>query len=214
MSTSQQQRKSSPHLLLNLTMIALETFYSFIFKNDELIQKQAKSFIEHNLVLKVNCYIPYTDFYVHFTNKGILFNTAKPEQAASLEISSTIFGYFQTLVLGNHKSIRAIKIYGDVKHKDQMRDLLLQLSLPKIASDWKNWLPISLFKTDITSSKTRVSDLLNKIDHQRTKIDNLQVAIKQQKNQIHQLKAKQKRLNIVFISIIIGLCVLLMYNWF
>ncbi|WEV47934.1 hypothetical protein OZX61_06425 [Acinetobacter sp. ESL0695] len=212
MSTSQQGQKQ-PHLLLNLTLITLETFYSFIFKNDDLIKRQSQTFIEEEFVLKVNSYIPYVDFYVYFTKKGILFDTTPPKKNINLEMSSTIFGYFQTLVLGNSKSVRAIKLYGETAHKDQMRDLLLQLSIPRIASDWKNWLSFSKLKSDVTSSQTRTSDLLDKIDYQRVKIDNLQIEVKQYKHQIRLLKAKQKRLILIFLMIIIGLCGVLIYNW-
>lgn len=210
---SAQQKQEQSHLLLNLTMIGLETFYSFVFKHDDFAKKQAAIFFEKNAVIKVNCYIPYIDFYLVFSDKGILFNTEAPKTAIALEMSSTIFGYFQALVLGHQKSIRAIKIYANQTEKDQMRDLLLALSLPQLATDWKKWVTTAHPQKEFTASPVRVSGLLEKIDTQRLKIDNLYVENKQFKNRIRHLERKQKTVYWLFSLTILVLIAMLIYQY-
>lgn len=209
-----QHTQEQPKLLLNLGMIALETFYSFIFKHDDVVQLHAKDFLEQQLTVKVNCYVPYIDFYVRFTRKGILFDLQAPDSPVDLEISSTVFGYVQTLVLGNKKSVRGIRMYGHDQLKDPFRDLLTQLALPKLAADWKKWLFRSESEHDVVASKKRIAPLLEKIEYQRSKINNLQVEVKQYKNRLRHVQKKQQRLNGFFITVIfILLCTLLYNSW-
>lgn len=207
-----QQTQEQPKLLLNLGMIALETFYSFIFKHDDVVQLHAKDFLEQQLTVKVNCYVPYIDFYVRFTRKGILFDLQAPDSPIDLEISSTVFGYVQTLVLGNKKSVRGIRMYGHDQLKDPFRDLLTQLALPKLAADWKKWLFSSESEHDVVASKKRIAPLLEKIEYQRSKINSLQVEVKQYKNRLRHVQKKQQRLNGFFITVIVILLCILLYN--
>lgn len=207
-----QQTQEQPKLLLNLGMIALETFYSFIFKHDDVVQLHAKDFLEQQLTVKVNCYVPYIDFYVRFTRKGILFDLQAPDSPIDLEISSTVFGYVQTLVLGNKKSVRGIRMYGHDQLKDPFRDLLTQLALPKLAADWKKWLFRSESEHDVVASKKRIVPLLEKIEYQRSKINSLQVEVKQYKNRLRHVQKKQQRLNGFFITVIVILLCILLYN--
>ncbi|SDB88062.1 hypothetical protein [Acinetobacter boissieri] len=212
MNTPTEEKKLLSFLLEAL-MIGLETFYSFVFKHDNVIQQQAVPFVNNNIALKVNCYIPYFNFYVSFSKKGLLFNLNTPEQKTILEVSSTIFGYVQALALGNKKSIYGIKIYSeDATTKDQLRDFLLSLSLPHLGSDWKKWLFTPNHRKDTTSAPLRTSALLEKIDEQRAKINHLYVENKQLKNRVRHIKSSQKRINIIFFIITLSLIIALIYS--
>lgn len=209
MRNTQQKSKQAP-LLLDLSLIALETFYSFVLKHDRVVQRQTQDFVQNNTIIKVNSYIPYIDFYVQFTPKGILFNLEKPEIPPHLEISCTAFGYVSALALGNKRSLRSIKIYGSKEEKDQIRDLLTQLSLPHLIADWQQWIFPSA--EHVTKTGKRISSLLDKIDHQRSTINNLQVEVKKQQNRIRHLHKKQRVLNICFSLTIVILLFILIYH--
>ena len=60
MSTSQQSHHQS-HLLLTMTMIVLETIFTFILKHDRVAGLQAKKFIDQKICIKINRYLPYFD---------------------------------------------------------------------------------------------------------------------------------------------------------
>ena len=63
MSESQHQQGQT-RLLLNIAMVILETFYSFILKHDRVVRLQAKKFVEQQITIKMNSYIPFFDFYI------------------------------------------------------------------------------------------------------------------------------------------------------
>lgn len=208
-----QQRPSESHLLLDICMIVLETIYSFVLKHDRVVRVQAKKFVDQQIVIKINSYIPYFDFYVQFTPKGILFDTQAPEKAVDLTLSSTLLDLVQAFVMGNRRSMRKMRIEGDGILKDELRDLVLHFSAPKLLADWKQWLSNSDDDQQTTASKKRISPLLEKIDQQRSKINSLQVEVKQYKNRIRRIEQRQKRINITFSLITLLLIALLVYNF-
>ena len=68
-----QQRQNQPHLLLTMTLIVLETIFTFILKHDRVVALQAKKFIDEKIAIKINSYIPYFDVYIQFTENGVLY---------------------------------------------------------------------------------------------------------------------------------------------
>ena len=208
-----QQSQNQPHLLLTMTMIVLETIFTFILKHDRVVGLQAKKFIEQKVSIKINSYLPYFDFYVQFTEHGILFDTKAPEQVVDLDIRTTLMDLIKVFVLANRRSIKKMRIDGDITLKDEFRDLALLFSLPKVLSDWKQWLTEPTDEQDIVASKKRIAPLLEKIDQQRSKINTLQVEVKQYKNRIKRIERRQKRINAVFSIITVLLTALLVYNF-
>ena len=208
-----QQSQNQPHLLLTMTMIVLETIFTFILKHDRVVGLQAKKFIEQKVSIKINSYLPYFDFYVQFTEHGILFDTKAPEQVVDLDIRTTLMDLIKVFVLANRRSIKKMRIDGDITLKDEFRDLALLFSLPKVLSDWKQWLTEPTDEQDIVASKKRIAPLLEKIDQQRSTINSLNVEVKQYKNCIRRLEQKQKRTNIAFIVTTALLIALLVYNF-
>ena len=88
--TQQKPNQSNPHLLLTMTLIVLETVFSFILKHDRVVALQAKKFVDEKIAVKINSYIPYFDFYVQFTENGMLFDDKAPEKAVDLDIRTTL----------------------------------------------------------------------------------------------------------------------------
>ncbi len=212
MSESQQGQKQ-PHLLLTMTMIVLETIFTFILKHDRVVGLQAKKFIDQKITIKINSYLPYFDFYVVFTEHGILFDTKAPAKVVDLDIRTTLMDLIKVFVFGNRRSIKKMRIDGDSTLKDEFRDLALLFSFPKVLSDWKQWLSEPTDEQEIIASKKRIAPLLEKIDQQRSKINTLEVEVKQYKNRIRRMQQKQKRMNIAFSLTIVLLVALLVYNY-
>lgn len=207
-----QQNQNRSSLLLAMVMIVLETIFTFILKHDRVVNLQAKKFIEQNIAIKINSYLPYFDFYVQFSKHGILFDTKAPEQAVQLDIRTTLMDLINIFVFGNRRTIKKMRIDGDITLKDEFRDLALLFSVPKVLSDWKQWLSEAPEEQDILSSKKRIAPLLEKIDQQRSTINHLQVEVKQYKNRMRRMKQTQKRINFGFIVTIGLLVCFLVYN--
>lgn len=207
-----QQRQSNPHLLLTMVMIVLETIFSFILKHDRVVALQAKKFVDQKITIKINSYIPYFDIYVQFSPHGILFDSKAPDQTIDLDVRTTLMDLFKIFILGNRRSIKHMRIDGDITLKDEFRDLILHFSAPKVLADWKQWLKEAPQGQEVVSSKKRIAPLLDKIDEQRSKINTLQVELKQHKNRIRRIERRQKRINIAFSIITVLLITLLVYN--
>ena len=207
-----QQRQSNPHLLLTMLMIVLETIFSFILKHDRVVALQAKKFVNQKVTIKINSYIPYFDIYVEFNPNGIFFDTKAPEQAVDLDVRTTLIDLFKIFILGNRRSIKHMRIDGDITLKDEFRDLILHFSAPKVLADWKQWLKEAPQEQELIASKKRIAPLLEKIDEQRSKINTLQVELKQYKNRIRRIERRQKRINIAFGVITVLSITLLVYN--
>ena len=208
-----QQGQNQPHLLLTMTMIVLETIFTFILKHDRVVGLQAKKFIDQKITIKINSYLPYFDFYVVFTEQGILFDSKAPEKVVDLDIRTTLMDLIKVFVFANRRSIKKMRIDGDSTLKDEFRDLSLLFSFPKVLSDWKQWLSQPADGQEVISSKKRIAPLLEKIDQQRSKINTLEVEVKQYKNRIRRMQQKQKRVNVTFSLIIALLVALLVYNY-
>ena len=211
MSESQQQQGYT-RLLLNIAMVLLETFYSFVLKHDRVVRLQAKKFVDQRITIKINSYIPYFDFYVQFTDKGVLFDLIAPEKPVDLSVSSTLIDLIQIFVFANRRSLKKMRIEGDLTLKDEFRDLALHLTTPKLLSDWKQWLTNPDNDDLTTASKKRIAPLLEKIDMQRSKINTLQVEVKQYKNRVRRLESKQKKTNIAFVITLVLFAILIVYN--
>ena len=210
---SDAQQSQPPHFLMNMSMVALETVFSAVLKNDPVIAMQAKKFVDEKITIKINSYIPYFDFYVQFNEHGVFFDLTAPEKALDLDIRTTLMDLVKIFLMGNKRSIRAMRIEGDVTLKDEFRDLALLFSLPKVLSDWKQWFNQPQEQENLVSSQSRIRPLLEKIDFQRSKINTLQVQVKQYKNRIRRLEREKKRNNVLFSFFIVILSVLLMYTW-
>lgn len=212
MSESQQSQKQ-PHLLLTMTLIVLETIFTFILKHDRVVALQAKKFVDENIAIKVNSYIPYFDIYLQFTENGLLFDHKAPNKIIDLDIRTTLSDLIKIFFFGNRRSIKAMRIDGNKVLKDEFRDLLTLFSLPKLLSDWKIWLSEPADPTEVIASKNRIAPLLEKIEQQRSSINSLQVEVKQYKNRIKRIERRQKRINICFSIFSVLLITLLVYNW-
>ena len=204
--------KQQNQLLLNMSMVALETIFTTILKHDRIIAMQAQPFVANKIVIKINSYIPYFDFYVQFTEQGILFDLEAPQKAVDLDVRTTLADLIKIFLMGNRRSIRTMRIQGDQVLKDQFRDLVYFLSLPKVLADWRQWLHEPLEDGDLLSNKKRITPLLEKIDQQRGKINELEVQLKQHKNRIRRLEQNSKRNIVIFSVITVFLLALLIYN--
>lgn len=207
-----QQKQGHSRLLLNIVMIILETIYSFVLKHDRVVRLQAKKFVEQQMTIKINSYIPYFDFYIQFTDRGILFDLQAPEKPVDLSVSSTLIDLIQIFVFANRRSMKKMRLEGSDMVKDQFRDLVIHLTAPKLLSDWKQWLTHPDDDSQTRASKKRIAPLLEKIDQQRSKINTLQVEVKQYQNRVRRLQQNQQRLYTALGVIGFLFIALIMYN--
>ena len=192
-----QQRQKHPRLLLNIVLIILETFFSFILTHDGVLRLQAKKFIANKTTIRINSYLPFFNFYVQFTEKGLLFDIHSHDRRIDLEINSTLIDLIKIFAFSNQRSLNNMRIDGDAKTKKELIDLISHLTLPKLLADWKQWFNTS-DEAEALASHKRIAPLLEKIDQQRSEINSLQVEIKQYQNRLARLQKRQRNINLCF----------------
>ncbi len=193
-----QQRHKHPHLLLNIVIIVLETFFSFILTHDATLRLQAKKLIDEKVTIRINSYIPFFDFYVQFTEKGILFDMKALDRKVDLEINSTLIDLIKIFVFNNQRSIYNMRILGDARLQEDVMDLIPHLTLTSIFANWKQWFNAFDNDAEAIASQQRIAPLIDKIDQQRSEINSLLVEVKQYKNRIHRMQKRQRLINIGF----------------
>ena len=193
-----QQRHKHPHLLLNIVIIVLETFFSFILTHDATLRLQAKKLIDEKVTIRINSYIPFFDFYVQFTEKGILFDMKALDRKVDLEIDSTLIDLIKIFVFNNQRSIYNMRILGDARLQEDVMDLIPHLTLTSIFANWKQWFNAFNNDAEAIASQQRIAPLLDKIDQQRSEINTLLVEAKQYQNRIHRMQKRQRLINIGF----------------
>ncbi|ENU29902.1 MULTISPECIES: hypothetical protein [unclassified Acinetobacter] len=193
-----QQRHKHPHLLLNIVIIVLETFFSFILTHDAALRLQAKKLIDQKITIRINSYIPFFDFYIQFTEKGLLFDMKALDRKVDLEINSTLIDLIKIFVFNNQRSINNMRILGDATLAEQFTDLVPHFTLSSILVNWKQWLNSFGDDADTIASQHRIAPLLDKIDQQRSEINTLLVEVKQHQNRILRLQKRQRLINIGF----------------
>ena len=192
------ESSKSKHLWLNVTLIALETFFSFILTHDATLRLQAQKLIQKKTTIRINSYIPFFDFYIQFTEKGILFDLAANDRTIDVEINTTLIDLIKIFIFSNQQSLYNMRIMGKPELTTDLTDVLQHLTLSRILVNWREW--FNHFENDAkaVASQQRITPLLDKIDQQRSEINTLLVEAKQYQNRIHRMQKRQRLINIGF----------------
>ncbi|KQG88385.1 hypothetical protein, partial [Acinetobacter baumannii] len=166
--------------------------------HDGVLRLQAKKFIANKITIRINSYLPFFDFYVQFTEKGLLFDIHSYDRRIDLEINSTLVDLIKIFVFSNQRSLNNMRIDGDAETKKELIDLISHLTLPKLLADWKQWFNAPDDEAEALASRKKIAPLLEKIDQQRSEINSLHVEIKQYQNRIARLQQRQRNINLCF----------------
>ena len=192
------ESSKSKHLWLNVTLIALETFFSFILTHDATLRLQAQKLIQKKTTIRINSYIPFFDFYIQFTEKGILFDLAANDRTIDVEINTTLIDLIKIFIFSNQQSLYNMRIMGKPELTTDLTDVLQHLTLSRILVNWREWFNHFENDAEAVASQQRITPLLDKIDQQRSEINTLLVEAKQCQNRIHRMQKRQRLINIGF----------------
>ena len=192
------ESSKSKHLWLNVTLIALETFFSFILTHDATLRLQAQKLIQKKTTIRINSYIPFFDFYIQFTEKGILFDLAANDRTIDVEINTTLIDLIKIFIFSNQQSLYNMRIMGKPELTTDLTDVLQHLTLSRILVNWREWFNHFENDAEAVASQQRITPLLDKIDQQRSEINTLLVEAKQYQNRIHHMQKRQRLINIGF----------------
>ena len=192
------ESSKSKHLWLNVTLIALETFFSFILTHDATLRLQAQKLIQKKTTIRINSYIPFFDFYIQFTEKGILFDLAANDRTIDVEINTTLIDLIKIFIFSNQQSLYNMRIMGKPELTTDLTDVLQHLTLSRILVNWREWFNHFENDAEAVASQQRITQLVAKIDQQRSEINTLLIEAKQYQNRIHRMQKRQRLINIGF----------------
>ncbi len=201
MNDNTQQSTHQPHLLHSIILIILETIVTFLLKHDRASRLHAKSFVQHNVTIAFKTFLPASDFYVTFDNKGILFDPELTEknQVETFTVSASSIDLVRFLLTGNDRHLRRVRLFGGEEWHDQFRLFMHSLTLPMLFADWKSWLS----KQQSNNLPQRsLEPLLNKLELQRSEISQLELQVKEQRYDLQQLERKLKNTHRLYLLLI------------
>lgn len=148
--------------------------------------------------IRINSYIPFFDFYIQFTEKGILFDLAANDRTIDVEINTTLIDLIKIFIFSNQQSLYNMRIMGKPELTTDLTDVLQHLTLSRILVNWREWFNHFENDAEAVASQQRITPLLDKIDQQRSEINTLLVEAKQYQNRIHRMQKRQRLINIGF----------------
>ncbi|MEC8887466.1 MAG: hypothetical protein VX875_10340 [Pseudomonadota bacterium] len=208
MNDNTQQSTHQPHLLHSLILITLETIVTFLLKHDRASRIHAKRFVQHNVIICFKTFLPASDFYVTFDNKGILFDPDLTEsnQVETFTVSASSIDLVRFLLTGNDRHLRRMRLFGGEEWHDQFRLFMHSLTLPMLFADWKNWWS----KQQSSNLPQRsLEPLLSKLELQRSEISQLELQVKEQHNDIKSLERKLKNTHRMYLAIFILIAIVI-----
>lgn len=211
-----QQSHDDRHLLLNMVLIVLETVFSFILKNDSILRLQAKNFIQRGITLKVSSYLPFFEFYVQFSAKGLLFDRQAPQSGIDLDIGLNLFDSIKIFLMGSQPNADILRVDGQAELSDEFRDLIVHFSAPRLLADWRQWLLPSQFEDpeEGLGSARRVAPFIEKIEQQRNEISQLKMQLVQHNYRLEQAQLRQRNIIVLLGSLSFILIICLLYTVF
>ncbi len=203
-----QQDKNNPPMLQSLVLIFLETIFTFILKHDRIAQIHAKPFIKLRITISVNTFLPSKVFFMTFDPKGLLFDLQKPEEIEKpqLTIYASGLDLIKIFFTGNKESIEKIGLSGEEHLHGEFRLLMESLSLPSLASDWKNWLSEE-DEVSATLPQRTAKPLMERMEQQRIEIRQLTIQTKEYQYDLKALQRKYKIMTRLYWLIIILLSI-------
>lgn len=201
MNDNTQQNTHQPHLLHSIILIILETIVTFLLKHDRASRIHAKSFVQNNVTIAFKTFLPASDFYVTFDNKGILFDPELTEknQVETFTVSASSIDLVRFLLTGNDRHLRRVRLFGGEEWHDQFRIFMHSLTLPMLFADWKSWLS----KQQSNNLPQRsLEPLLSKLELQRSEISQLELQVKEQRYDLQQLERKLKNTHRLYLLLI------------
>lgn len=123
--------------------------------------KRKSLFQTKRLFVSIAIYL-FFDFYVQFTEKGLLFDIHSFDRRIDLEINSTLIDLIKIFAFSNQRSLKNMRIDGDEETKKELLDLISHLTLPKLLADWKQWFNTPDDEAEALASRKRIAPLLEK----------------------------------------------------
>lgn len=180
--------------LLNIVLVFAESAITFVLRFDPNLRKATYPLAKKNTVVCVRSYLPHTQFYATFTNKGILLDSELPHQVKEPDVVINAYSHqlIKSLVSNDLKQINKITIRGGTDSVNEVRSFLTQLGLASLFQG----IVKSVKGTDKSSTdsekETNKPDYKARIEEQQQQLNTLSMRNRELEVSLKEAQSKQK----------------------
>lgn len=127
-------QNSISNSLLNVVLVFAESAITLVLRFDANLRKAVYPLAQKNTVVCVRSYLPHTQFYATFTNKGILLDSELPHSATEPDVVINAYSHqlINSLVSNDVTQINKITMRGGTETVNEVRNFLSQLGVASL----------------------------------------------------------------------------------
>lgn len=120
--------------LLNVVLVAAESAITLVLRFDSNLRQAVYPLAKKNTVVCVRSYLPHTQFYATFTNKGILLDSELPLKVNEPDVVINAYSHqlITSLVSNDAAQINKITMRGGTESVAEVRHFLSQLGVASL----------------------------------------------------------------------------------
>lgn len=127
-------QNSISNSLLNVVLVFAESAITLVLRFDANLRKAVYPLAQKSTVVCVRSYLPHTQFYATFTNKGILLDSELPHSATEPDVVINAYSHqlINSLVSNDVTQINKITMRGGTETVNEVRNFLSQLGVASL----------------------------------------------------------------------------------
>ena len=127
-------QNSISNSLLNVVLVFAVSAITLVLRLDANLRKAVYPLAQKSTVVCVRSYLPHTQFYATFTNKGILLDSELPHSATEPDVVINAYSHqlINSLVSNDVTQINKITMRGGTETVNEVRNFLSQLGVASL----------------------------------------------------------------------------------
>lgn len=127
-------QNSISNFLLNIVLVFAESAITLVLRFDANLRKAVYPLAQKNTVVCVRSYLPHTQFYATFTNKGILLDSELPPSTTEPDVVINAYSHqlINSLISNDVTQINKITMRGGTETVSEVRNFLSQLGVASL----------------------------------------------------------------------------------
>ncbi|PNK59982.1 hypothetical protein [Psychrobacter sp. FDAARGOS_221] len=178
-------QNSISNSLLNVVLVLAESAITLVLRFDPNLRKAVYPLAKKNTVICVRTYLPHTQFFATFTNKGVLLDSQLPKQVTEPDVVINTYSHnlINALISNETTQINKLTMRGATETVHETRHFLVQLGVA------------SLFQGIIKTVKGKGKDKGGKESDSSDKPD-YKARIQEQQQQLNALSTRNRELEV------------------
>lgn len=191
------------HSLLNVLLVLIESILALVLRLDGKLRRSAYPLVKNETVVLVRTYLPHTQIYATFTQKGVLLDTRLPRgREADVTINAYTHELFMVLVGHNTDKIDALQMRGERGTVNDVRQFLAELGLGGVLGSLLGKFKKPDDTADKSAQKTeKLAELKEKLHQKTLECEQLFSDNKRLSTELAEAQGKQNALKIALIIV-------------